>query len=224
MAQPERDFMNTKEMTQEQISAFADGECADAHLEIVLASLRQAEGKADWDIYHQIGDVLRSGDMAVSLSSGFAARMAACLDEEPAIVAPSIAAKPARTSTEENRVAAATRSMKRWALPGMLAAAAAAATTFIVTPQLMVAMKGEPGIDDGSMMAASSSRARSGKPAVSISDVEQGRVVAASMTEGIVLRDARIDEYLLAHQRFSPSLYSTARYARSATFATDSDR
>lgn len=224
MAQPERDFMNTKEMMREQISAFADGECADAHLEIVLASLRQAEGKADWDIYHQIGDVLRSSDMAASLSSGFAARMAARLNEELTIVAPPIASKPARTSTKENHVVATTHSMKRWALPGMLAAAAAAAATFIVTPQLMVAMKGESGIDDGSMMATSSSRARSGKAAAPISDVEQGHVVAASMTEGIVLRDARIDEYLLAHQRFSPSLYSTAQYARSATFATDSDR
>jgi sigma-E factor negative regulatory protein RseA len=39
-----------------------------------------------------------------------------------------------------------------------------------------------------------------------------------------VLRDPRIDEYLLAHQRFSPSMFSTAQYARSATFATDSGK
>jgi sigma-E factor negative regulatory protein RseA len=49
-------------------------------------------------------------------------------------------------------------------------------------------------------------------------------VVSANAPEGVVLRDPRIDEYLLAHQRFSPSVYSTAQYARSATFATDSNK
>ena len=65
--------MDTKEMTRERISAFADGECDDAHVDIVLAALREGAGKADWEIYHQIGDVLRSDDMAVQMSSGFAA-------------------------------------------------------------------------------------------------------------------------------------------------------
>lgn len=37
-----------------------------------------------------------------------------------------------------------------------------------------------------------------------------------------MLRDPRVEEYLLAHQRFSPSVFSTAQFARSATFATDS--
>jgi sigma-E factor negative regulatory protein RseA len=39
-----------------------------------------------------------------------------------------------------------------------------------------------------------------------------------------MLRDPDIDDYLLAHQRFSPSVYSTAQYARSATFATDTEK
>jgi sigma-E factor negative regulatory protein RseA len=38
------------------------------------------------------------------------------------------------------------------------------------------------------------------------------------------LRDPGIDDYLLAHQRFSPSVYSTAQYARSATFVNDSNK
>lgn len=222
MAQPERDFMNTKKMTQEQISAFADGECADTHEEIVLASLHHAEGKADWEIYHQIGDVLRSDDMAVSLRPGFSARIAARLEAEPTIVVPTIASKLVRSAAEEKAHVA--RSMKRWMLPGMIAAAMAAVTTFIAAPQLMVAKKGGPAIDSGSMMVALSSRVRLGKTVASIPNEGQGRVVTASLQEDVVLRDARIDEYLLAHQRFSPSVYSTAQYARSATFATDSDR
>lgn len=47
---------------------------------------------------------------------------------------------------------------------------------------------------------------------------------AASADPVVILRDPQIDEYLLAHQRFSPSLYSTAQFARSATFAADSGK
>jgi sigma-E factor negative regulatory protein RseA len=77
--------MSTKEKTQEQISAFADGELAEGQVDVVLAALRRADGRADWDIYHQIGDVLRSDDMDIKLSSGFAARMAARLDRKSVV-------------------------------------------------------------------------------------------------------------------------------------------
>lgn len=42
--------------------------------------------------------------------------------------------------------------------------------------------------------------------------------------EVVYLRDPLIDQYLLAHQRFSPSVYSTAQYARSAAFANEKDK
>lgn len=196
--------MNTKEMTREQISAFADSELACQHVDMALAVLRQSEGRADWEIYHQIGDVLRSDDMALALSPGFAARMAARLEAEPTIVAPVIP-----TQSEEQTVAAATvrRTTKRWAMPSMVAATAMAALAFITTPQLMVAMKSEPATGELTQVATSAPIS------------EESAVVAASIPEGVVLRDPRIDDYLLAHQRFSPSVYSTAQYARSATFS-----
>lgn len=205
--------MDTKEMTREQISALADGELADQHVELALAALRQDEGRADWEIYHQIGDVLRSDDMAVSLSPGFTARMAARLDAEPTIIAPAF--DPNRDDSADssrNRIGAGARTSqaRRWALPSMAAAAAMATVAFFTTPQLMVALKG----DDAAREAVSKMA----------SGVDQTGVVAASAPEGVVLRDPRIDDYLMAHQRFSPSLYSTAQFARSATFATDSNK
>ena len=63
--------MNTNYMTQEQISAFADGELDGGHTDVALAALRQPEGQAAWDVYHQIGDALRSEEMAVTLSPNF---------------------------------------------------------------------------------------------------------------------------------------------------------
>lgn len=195
--------MNTKEMTREQISAFADGELAEQHVDVALAAMRKQDGRDDWELYHQIGDLLRSDDMDVKLSSGFAARMAARLEMEPTIVA------PAPSDHSPTTAASVRRPFKRWAMPGMVAAAAMATVAFITTPQLMVATKSEP--------------SGANTPAVAAADA-QVAVVSDHAPEGVVLRDPRIDEYLLAHQRFSPSVYSTAQYARSATFATDSNK
>jgi sigma-E factor negative regulatory protein RseA len=193
--------MNTKDMAREQISALADGELPEQHVNMVLGTLRQMENKADWEIYHQIGDVLRSDDMAVLLSAGFASRMAARLDAEPAIVAPAVADWTAEQAAEAMRPA------KRWAMPSMVAAAAVAAVAFITTPQLMVAMKSEPAIVEAAKLASVGPAA------------DQAATVATSGSDGVILRDPGIDDYLLAHQRFSPSVYSTAQYARSATFS-----
>jgi len=191
--------MDTKEMTRERISAFADGECDDAHVDIVLAALREGKGKVDWEIYHQIGDVLRSDDMAMPMSSGFAARMSAKLEAEPLYLAPSISGG---TSVTSQGVTTA----RRWALPGVVAASVAAVVAFLVTPQLMVAMRGEQSVESVVRVSA---------PAA---------IIAASVPQGAVLRDERIDDYLLAHQRFSPSVFSPTQYARSATFAVDSNK
>jgi len=201
--------MNTNEMTREQISALADGELPDDHVDVVLAALRREQGKADWDIYHQIGDVLRSDDMDVNLSPGFAARLSAHLDAEPTIVAP--VSRTAGEAPQDCKEASGNRGSqaRRWALPSMAAAAAMATVAFFTTPQLMVAMKGDADtVETTAKMAAS----------------EPAGVVAASASEGVVLRDPRIDDYLMAHQRISPSVYSTAQFARSANFASDSNK
>ena len=221
--------MNTKEMTQEQISAFADGELADEQVEVALAALCRADGRADWEIYHQIGDVLRSDDMDITLSSGFAARMAARLEQEPPIVAPVSIDKPMAGRDAKQIVQQATggitfvkRPVKRWAMSGVAAAAAVATVAFITTPHLMVAMTGEPASSNVSI--ASSAPAASSNVQSVISASPQTAVVSADVPEGVVLRDPGIDDYLLAHQRFSPSVYSTAQYVRSATFANDSNK
>ncbi|HWW99572.1 sigma-E factor negative regulatory protein [Collimonas sp.] len=206
--------MNTKDMTQEQISALADGELSSAYIDMALAALRQAESRDTWDVYHQIGDILRSDDMALSMSSDFSARMAARLDAEPTIIAAPLAvtAQPSEQIAVGGGqpvhigVAAGRRSIKRFALPGM-AAAAVAAAAFIISPQLAVVSAPAPAAVATPQLALASNAG----------DV---RVMTHA---GEVLRDSRMDEYLSAHQRFSPSLYSAAQYARPAKFAPDAD-
>src|SRR3990167_5176493 len=116
--------MNTKNFTQEQISAFADGEMAEAHPETVLAALRQQEGRCTWDLYHHIGDVLRSDDMAFALRPDFAARVAARLEAEPTIVAPRPSSAQLRQGSD--RAGASNRLFQRFGIPGAAAAAVAA--------------------------------------------------------------------------------------------------
>jgi sigma-E factor negative regulatory protein RseA len=216
--------MNTNEMTREQISALADGELTDRQIDPAIVAVRQPEGRADWEIYHQIGDVLRSDDMAIEMSPGFAARMAARLELEPAIVASTnnpvlpephaVASARFPTSTQSVSVRA-----KRWAIPGMIAAAVAS-VAFVATPQLMVAMKGEPIPSGSQTMIASTGTVQPIKVSGPASTPVQFAAVSSTAAGEVVLRDSRIDDYLLAHQRFSPSMYSPAQFARSATFET----
>lgn len=210
--------METREKTQEQISALADDELSDSQIEVALAALRDPAARADWELYHQIGDILRSDDMAVSLSEGFSARMAARLEAEPAIVAPQVAVA--------NGVGhpALIERVRRFAVPGM-AAAAVATAVFMTAPHMLVAKKdSSAGTDPAvALVAAKPAPAVVAVPAMATAAASTEGEVAA-VDQGEVLRDPRIDEYLMAHQRFSPSVYSSAQYARSATFASDTGK
>lgn len=183
--------MDTNQKVREQISAFADGELDDSQVDTILASLRRDESHQDWELYHRIGDVLRSDDMAaVSLRPDFTARMAARLEQEPIIIAPVTSSS---TSKSNWKLAG-----KRWGLPGVAAAVAIASLAFVNMQNFV------GGTDTGTDVSS--------------------QTVTAQVPEGVLLRDARIDDYLFAHQRFSPSLYSTAQYARAATFEADSNK
>jgi sigma-E factor negative regulatory protein RseA len=219
--------MSTNKQLQEQISAMADGELSDVQIDQVLAMLRTPQGRTAWDDYHRIGDMLRSDDMAFNMSDGFAARMSARLEAEPTVVAPVIRrqagqAQQQQAASNDNIAATsiASRKWKRYAMPGAAAAAIASAAIFFSSPHLMVASKeGSSGSAPQIVLTAAQSPA-----AQSAASALPAASAPAAQEEAVVLRDPRIDEYLLAHQRFSPSMFSTAQYARSATFATDSGR
>lgn len=217
--------MDTKKMTQEQISAFADGELADGHVDLALAALRQETGRATWDVYHQINDVLCSDDLSCALSPGFSARFAARLASEPTVIAPAISQRFMIENHEEasdrlrlGRAMPVGAKLRRFAIPGMAAVAAAmAGLVFFSAPQLMVA-KHEPSVTGANVpvLVAAVTQSQGG--------ASQEFNVKIGAQDGVMLRDSNIDDYLSAHQRFSPSVYRTAQYARSATFMTDSEK
>jgi sigma-E factor negative regulatory protein RseA len=226
--------MNTREMSREQISALADGELADAHVNVALAALREPEEQVTWDLYHQIGDVLRSDEMDFEFSGDFAARMRARLDAEPVILAPQLN-RAAEVQIDVrgigngsngahgdlHNVRSRKQFMRRFVMPGAAVAAAVAVVVFVTAPQFI------PSNNGGAIAAVNPVGVGSGITTVAAATptVASGTVQISSLAQqGEVVRDSRIDEYLLTHQRFSPSMYSSAQYARSAGFAIDSDK
>lgn len=205
---------------QEKISAFADGELEPNELDAVLAGLRQPEALKEWDIYHQIGDVLRSDDMAVNMSPDFAARMAAKLEAEPVILAPAALSKKTANVPHQDK----NEALKRYAFPG-IAAALAVFTAYLISPQLTTdGSSNSEASSSSAALASASSRAAASANSASVTPAGASASASGSVKlnqEAVVLRDPNIDEYLIAHQRYSPSLYDTSQFVRSATFETE---
>jgi sigma-E factor negative regulatory protein RseA len=210
--------METNDMTQEQISALLDSELGDAHIEGALASLRRSEGRTTWDVYHQIGDVLRSEEMAQDLSLGFTSRLLSRLDEEPPILAPMKQAEPQPAQLQQ--AASGGSRMRRFAMP--LAIAAAAVFAIVAVPQIVkktdVVAAGEqvvlPAQHGGNNIVLTGDHVGNAAP---------NAPAATTVADGAVLRDPRLDQYMMDHQRYSPAWNSSAEYARSATYTVTSD-
>ncbi|MCG5074610.1 sigma-E factor negative regulatory protein [Paraburkholderia tagetis] len=203
----------------EQLSAFVDGETAgdEQHLNAIFSGLDQ-DGRTAWSSYHLIGDVLRSDDLAMSpaASQSFMAGFAARFEAEPHVLAP--AALPAaavsnsQSATHSGRVARIL-ALRRRVVPSLAVAAAAATLTWIVMPQMRgVGTAGAPQI--ASVQSAGDHVQR-----VAMNTVP---VQSAAVQDGNIIRDARLDEYLEAHQQFAqqPVMTDSMPFIRSAALTT----
>ena len=217
--------MNTTIIKREQLSALADGEMEAVSSEAILAQLDAASSE-DWELYHRIGDVLRSEELAAPLSAGFAARMAARLDAE-APHEPASAPVQDMPESRETRAgfgAGLLATIRRHLVPGM-AGIAALAIAVMTVPQWLTP---SPTLEKAPLAAqVPEESAPLIIPAVAPDENNAASTVSDSQTSVIeddIVRDPRIDQYLVAHQRFSPSAYSSSQFARSATFAVEADK
>ena len=80
--------MNSDQNKREQVSALADGELDREQVKCLLEQMHDDDSRATWALYHRIGDVIRSEDMAAPVSEDFAARFAARFEAEPPLLAP----------------------------------------------------------------------------------------------------------------------------------------
>lgn len=197
----------------EDLSALVDGE-VDAGMAAALSGRWRDDAalRGRWHAYQLIGDVLRSDDLASAGATRDAALWAAVrarMDKEPVVIAP-----------VEKPSGAAGRIPRRW-----MASAAVAAGFVAVAGALVVT--GAPGGRDAAPQLARAPEA--------VAPVAQVAAVAASATDGVdderaaaangaLVRDARLDRYLAAHQQFggSSALGVPSGFLRSATYEAPS--
>ncbi len=161
------------------LSALADGE-PDAAAPACRLWCDDGEARKTWHAYHLIGDVLRSEELArpPARDAEFLAGIRSRLAIEPLVLAPAPSVSARRHS--------------RWLLPS-----AVAAGFVVVAGVLVVTRMGAPWLPgDGPALAAAS--AAGGLTLV-------GGAVRSPGAAGLpgddrLIRDARLDEYLRAHQ------------------------
>lgn len=109
------------------ISAWMDGDQATPMPEAVLTQ----RGQQTWQVYHLIGDTLRTPELAIASASNLRARVAQALVTEPAIIA---APRPAQLEPKQKRTGKGWRSVV-W--PSLAMAAAVASVVWVARPFLL---------------------------------------------------------------------------------------
>jgi sigma-E factor negative regulatory protein RseA len=215
--------MKTDDTQFDNISAMLDGELSNAQWASALARLTEAnnhDGKKAWEIYHQIGDVLRSDDLAVTLSPGFSSRFSALLDAEPVVLAPKF------NAVNESPVLSNVVMLKQPRLAryvAMTSMAAAAAVAFFMAPQIIPLLDTQS--NSGMVISRADQSNKTQTDGIQLASNFNNPEVQSKPNDQIeMLRDPRLDSYLMAHQKFSPSIgngtqFVTRANAVSATHA-----
>ncbi len=206
--------MNATEMNKERISVWLDGELEDADVDAMLNALSSPEGRACWHEYHRIGDTLRSDELGVSMSLGFSEKLAQRLAAEPYLLVPALENTPIphnvrqnpSSDTLENGVPKRNYRHRMWS-------GVAIAAGLLVVVALPYTPLGEP---DGRNTVQQPSLA--GVVRASVPAPSSAQLVSNQEGAQVLLRDPQIEQYLIAHQRFSSSVYSNAaQYVRPTT-------
>lgn len=196
------DIMDRELKQCEQLSALMDGELDGGSLAQAL-SFAKDEGQSTWELYHLVGDVLRSPELAAHAQSPLLTRLREQIAQEP--TAPRVlAAQPmeaAQFSAVKVERPAANASVFRWKMAAGFASLAAVAA---IGWNSMTALQG-----DGKQLAAAPVQ-----PPAEILAVSEGA------GQPVMLRDPRLDELLQAHKQFgsTSALQMPAGFLRNATF------
>jgi sigma-E factor negative regulatory protein RseA len=175
-----------------RISALMDGDLGAGETETVLAALRH-EGEAfeAWRTYHLIGDAMRDSR---SLSPDFSARVAERVAREPTVLAPAAAPAPATPRA-------------RWGV--MPVAASVAAVALVSWLALVPQQPPQAPVPMAQPAPAVLAQKAPAPPAAAPKPADLARVPLPAAT----------DDYLLAHQRYSPrhALQGVAPYVRAVS-------
>lgn len=197
--------MMEQKMNKELLSAMVDGELRGEELEQALACAESAEGCVSWELYHLVGDVLRSPDLAHHSQHNLLTGLRAQLAQEPALQLQSSQLQQVAAGMEQTqapvvalRDPAANHSVFRWKVAASFATVAAMAAlgwNLVATT-----------VDGQGAQLASAPGANSS--------------VVVATENGSVLRDPRLDALLANHQQYASraSLQTPADFLRNASF------
>lgn len=203
--------MMKQQMNKELLSALVDGELHGEELEQALACAEGPEGCASWELYHLVGDVLRSPDLAHHSQHDLLSGLRVQLANEPALMLEPAQIKqvtaglePAHGPVVALRDPAANGAVFRWKVAASFASVAAVAA-------LGWNLMANPASEQGAQMA-------------SVQGVSAPVLVATE--NGDVLRDPRLDALLDSHQQYlsRASLQTPADFLRNASFQARSGR
>ena len=190
---------------RQDMSALVDGELAAEGVQRLCAAWRsEPSSREAWHAYSLIGDVMRSEDLASAAAHDerFLRDLRQRLSEEPVVLAP----QPASAPRDASAPAATRRSgIRSWRAP----AAVAAGLMVVVGAMVATQAPDQPTVDSASMAAVPAGRASGLVPAPQLAGLTPQAEVTPATTElvfdGQVIRDPRLDRYLLAHKQFSGS-------------------
>ncbi|OYD52087.1 sigma-E factor negative regulatory protein [Acidovorax kalamii] len=197
---------------RERLSALADGQLQGEELNAAFAyAADDEEGAKTWQLYHLVGDVLRSADLAQPANPAFMARLREQLAQEALPERPQVPVPVAMVAA--GLPEAANASVFRWKMvAGFASLAAVAAIGWTSLASLQGAGAGPAA---GAQLAAAPehSSPAQGAPVVAVADADGQQVM---------LRDPRLDELLAAHKQFgsTSALQMPAGFLRNATFET----
>jgi sigma-E factor negative regulatory protein RseA len=217
---------------KELLSALVDGELYGDELSQAVAWAEEGEGHASWQLYHLVGDVLRSPELAHhsqhDLLSGLRAQLAhePPLSLQPAALEQLAPAQLPMTSAVQSLVRdpVANASVFRWKMAAGFASVAAVAAmgwNLVVVPARTGSQLAQaPAASQASVQLA---QGMPGAPMMSVPQTD-GSVIAVATGNGseVILRDPRLDELLAAHRQFGSkaSLQMPADFLRNASFAS----
>lgn len=202
--------MNTDLMQRERLSALADGQLQGDELAQALQFAAQDDGQATWQLYHLVGDVLRSPELALHQhgNRSMVMRVREQLASEPMPGRlPETAPVVVQIARPETAVAA-NASVFRWKMSAGFASLAAVAA---IGWSSFTGLQGTG--SSGAQLAVAPAPVQSPAPVVA---------VAGNEGQQVMIRDPRLDELLAAHKQFgsTSALQMPAGFLRNATFET----
>lgn len=202
----------------EHLSALVDGELdADAVARACLHWRESDASRKSWHAYQLIGDVLRSDDLAgdPARDVAFMAALSARLAGEAVVLAPQALVSTLGDAASPLNVANGAPVRRRaWLVPSTVAAG-----FVLVAGALMVMRAPDTSAERSQGVPLASAVSEGARMALAPAASAAARDPQAVMTNGSLIRDARLDRYLAAHNQFAgtSALGVPSGFLRSAT-------